>query len=164
MTTISIDAMGGDFGCNPIVNGVIDALKEEKFNAVLFGNKTEISPLIPKKFQEYIKIIDSDDVISMSDSATDALKRKNSSIYMAMEYAKQGNADAVVSVGHSGATMSLATLRLGRIKGVLRPAIATLMPTIDSTTLVLDVGANVDCKSEHLTQFAVLVKLMQRMY
>jgi len=156
MTTISIDAMGGDFGCNPIVNGVIDALKEEKFNAVLFGNKTEISPLIPKKFQEYIKIIDSDDVISMSDSATDALKRKNSSIYMAMEYAKQGNADAVVSVGHSGATMSLATLRLGRIKGVLRPAIATLMPTIDSTTLVLDVGANVDCKSEHLTQFAIL--------
>jgi glycerol-3-phosphate acyltransferase PlsX len=156
MVTISIDAMGGDFGPNPIVNGVIEALKEEKFKALLFGDPLLISPLIPKKLQKYVTIIESTDVISMSDGATDALKRKDSSIYMAVESVREQKSDAVVSMGHSGATMSLATLKIGRIKGILRPAIATLMPTIDSTTLVLDVGANVDCKSEHLAQFAIL--------
>ena len=93
----------------------------------------------------------------MSDGATDALKRKDSTIYKAVELLKDKNVDAVVSAGHSGATMSLATLRVGRLKNVSRPAIATLMPNSkDSATLVLDVGANVDCRSEHLFQFAIM--------
>jgi glycerol-3-phosphate acyltransferase PlsX len=93
----------------------------------------------------------------MTDSATDALKRKESTIFKAIELVKEGKADAVVSAGHSGASMSLATLRIGRIKGVSRPAIATLMPTSENqNTLVLDVGANVDCDAKNLFEFAIM--------
>jgi glycerol-3-phosphate acyltransferase PlsX len=157
MLKIAIDAMGGDFGPAPIIEGLISALKKNKnFEAIAVGSKNELLPLIPQKFSSRIQIIDCNDVISMSDSATDALKRKESTAYVAIQLVKDGLADAYVSAGHSGASMSLATLRIGRIKGVSRPAIATLMPTVDSNTLVLDVGANVDCEAKHLQEFAVM--------
>jgi glycerol-3-phosphate acyltransferase PlsX len=93
----------------------------------------------------------------MSDAATDAVKRKESTIYKAVELVKNGEADGVVSAGHSGATMTLATLRLGRLKGISRPALVTLMPTkTGRRSVVLDVGANVDSKPEHLVQFAIM--------
>ncbi|HDZ5238318.1 TPA: phosphate acyltransferase PlsX, partial [Campylobacter coli] len=91
-----------------------------------------------------------------NENATDALKRKETTIYKTIELVKNGKAKAAVSAGHSGASMSLATLRLGRLKGVLRPAIATLMPNTTSKTLFLDVGANTDCKAENLFQFAIM--------
>ena len=149
MLRIAIDAMGGDFGPEPIIEGLVAALKKNNnFTAIAVGKKDELLPLIPQIFLSRIEILDTNDVISMSDSATDALKRKESTIYKAIELVRDGNADAVVSAGHSGASMSLATLRIGRIKGVNRPAIATLMPTSENqNTLVLDVGANVDRKS-----------------
>jgi glycerol-3-phosphate acyltransferase PlsX len=157
MLKIAIDAMGGDNGCEPIVEGVISALKKDRhFTAVLVGKKDELLPLIPQKFDHRIVIHEASDVISMSDAATDALKRKDSSAYQAIELVKKGEADAYVSAGHSGASMSLATLRIGRIKGVSRPAIATLMPTVSGTTLVLDVGANVDCDAKNLQEFGIM--------
>ncbi len=158
MLKIAIDAMGGDFGPKPIIDGLVAALKKNNnFTAIAVGNKEELLSLIPKNFLSHIEILDTNDVISMSDSATDALKRKESTIYKAIELVKTGDADAVVSAGHSGATMSLATLRIGRIKGVSRPAIATIMPTSESqNTLVLDVGANVDSDAKNLFQFAIM--------
>jgi phosphate acyltransferase len=157
MKRIAIDAMGGDFGPAPIISGVVEALKGKSFEPILVGNKVQILQLIPQNYISRVKIVDCADVISMHDHATDALKKKSSSIYVATELVKNGEADAVVSAGHSGATMSLATLRIGRIEGVARPAIATFMPTVDgSRTLVLDVGANVDCKAEHLFQFGIM--------
>jgi len=157
MIRIAIDAMGGDFGADPIISGVIEALKETEFKAILVGNSNAIKPLIPQSYLKNIEFLEASEVISMSDSATDALKRKDSTIYKAVELLRNKEVDAVVSAGHSGATMSLATLRVGRLKNVSRPAIATLMPNSkDSATLVLDVGANVDCKSEHLFQFAIM--------
>lgn len=157
MLKIAIDAMGGDNGCEPIVEGVILALKKDRnFTAVLVGKKDELLPLIPQKFDHRIVIHQADDVISMHDSATDALKRKESTAYQAIELVKTGEADAFVSAGHSGASMSLATLRIGRIKGVSRPAIATLLPTVNGNTLVLDVGANVDCDAKNLREFAIM--------
>ncbi|CUU77962.1 putative glycerol-3-phosphate acyltransferase PlsX [Campylobacter hyointestinalis subsp. hyointestinalis] len=157
MISIAIDAMGGDFGPDPIVNGVIDALKTKEFHAVLVGDIQKIKPLIPDNYKKFITFVESTEVFSMGESATDVLKRKDSSIFKAIELVKNGECKAVVSAGHSGATMSLATLRIGRLKSVARPAIATLMPTsIGKKTLVLDVGANVDCKAEHLFQFAVM--------
>ncbi len=157
MLKIAIDAMGGDNGPTPIIEGLLLALKKNKnFKAIAVGKKEELLPLIPQKYDDRIEIHDCDDVISMSDSATDALKRKNSSAYISIELVKTGVADAYVSAGHSGASMSLATLRIGRIKGVSRPAIATLMPTVDKNTLVLDVGANVDCDANNLKQFAIM--------
>jgi glycerol-3-phosphate acyltransferase PlsX len=161
MIKIAIDAMGGDHGSTPIVRGTLEALKEADFTAVLVGNIEEIKPQIPASLLHRVEFVQSSDVIDMSDSATDALKRVNSSIYKAVELVRNKEAAGVVSAGHSGATMSLATLRIGRIKGVLRPAIATFMPTTkeDKKTLVLDVGANVDCKAEHLYQFGVMGRL-----
>jgi glycerol-3-phosphate acyltransferase PlsX len=158
MIKIAIDAMGGDFGPAPIIDGLILALKKNKhFHAIAVGKKDELLPLLPAKFQKRIEIVDTDDVISMHDSATDALKRKESTAYKAIELVREGAADAYVSAGHSGASMSLATLRIGRIKGVSRPAIATLMPTSENqNTLVLDVGANVDCDAKNLLEFAIM--------
>lgn len=158
MVKVAIDAMGGDFGPAPIIDGLIDALKiNTNFTAIAVGKKSEIAHLIPKSLQSRVEFVEASDVIDMKDSATDALKRKESSIYKAIELVKDGVADAVVSAGHSGASMSLATLRIGRIKGVSRPAIATLMPTSDTqNVLVLDVGANVDCEPKNLFEFAVM--------
>ena len=158
MIKIAIDAMGGDFGPAPIVEGVLQALNEASFEAILVGKRAEIEPLVPKSLESRISYEEASDVFDMDEMATDALKRKDSSIYKAIELVRNGSADAVVSAGHSGATMSLATLRIGRLDGVSRPPIATLMPTIirGKKTLVLDVGANVDCKPEHLFEFAVM--------
>ncbi|ENT6462782.1 phosphate acyltransferase PlsX [Campylobacter coli] len=156
MIDIAIDAMGGDFGEKPIIEGVIEALKERPFNAILVGNPNILRPLIPKNLEQYIQYENANEVFSMNENATDALKRKETTIYKTIELVKNGKAKTAVSAGHSGASMSLATLRLGRLKGVLRPAIATLMPNTTSKTLFLDVGANTDCKAENLFQFAIM--------
>ncbi len=157
MVKIAIDAMGGDFGPAPIVKGTIAALKKKKFQAILVGKESEILPLLPKRYRAKISILDTDDVISMGDAATDAVKRKESTIYKAIDLVKNGEADGVVSAGHSGATMTLATLRLGRLKGVTRPALAAVMPTkTKKRSILLDAGANVDSKAEHIAQFAIM--------
>ncbi len=157
MIKIAIDAMGGDFGPEPIVKGCIKALKKRHFIPILVGDKLKILPLLPKRYRDKILIVESDDIISMGDAATNAVKRKQSSIYKAIDLVRNGAADGVVSAGHSGATMTLATLRLGRLKGVSRPALVTLMPTKTShRSVLLDVGANVDSKPEHLAEFAVM--------
>jgi glycerol-3-phosphate acyltransferase PlsX len=157
MVKVAIDVMGGDFGPAPILEGTFEAYKAKKFEPILVGDKTEIEKLAPKKLLAVSKIVECSDFIKMEESATDAMKRKESSIFKAVNMVREKEADAVVSAGHSGATMSLSTVRIGRVEGVLRPAIATLMPThTDKKTLVLDVGANVDSKSDHLYQFGVM--------
>jgi glycerol-3-phosphate acyltransferase PlsX len=154
---IAIDAMGGDFGPEPIIEGVIKALKEQDFTPYLVGDEKVIKPLVPKNLYKKVRFINSEDYIKMEESATEALKRKDSTIYKSIELLKKGEVDAVVSAGHSGATMSLATVRVGRIKGIKRPAIVTFMPNIKKTyTLLLDVGANVDCDAENLYQFGLM--------
>jgi glycerol-3-phosphate acyltransferase PlsX len=163
MVKVAIDAMGGDFGPKPIIEGVVQALKEKKFEPILVGDENEIKKYLPKNLHNKVSFINSTDYIKMDEHATDALRRKESSIYKAIELVKKKEADAVVSAGHSGATMSLATLRIGRIKGIKRPAIATFMPTIKKEyTLVLDVGANVDSDSENLYQFGLMGEIYSR--
>jgi phosphate acyltransferase len=157
MIRIAIDAMGGDYGPEPIVKGTLEALKEKSFQPILVGKKDEILSLLPKGYKDKILIVEADDVIDMGDAATDALKRQESSIYKAIELVRNGEADGVVSAGHSGATMTLATLRLGRLKNVLRPALVTSMPRKDGKrSILMDAGANVDCKAEHLFQFGIM--------
>ena len=113
--------------------------------------------MIPTRFKNSVTFVQADEVFDMGEGATDALKRKESSIFKAIELVKNGECKAIVSAGHSGATMSLATLRIGRLKNVARPPLATLMPNSNgSHTLVLDVGANTDCKPEYLFQFGVM--------
>jgi glycerol-3-phosphate acyltransferase PlsX len=157
MTKIAIDAMGGDFGPEPIIEGVVQALEEKTFLPILVGDKTEILSLLPQYYIDKVKIVESSDVISMSDQATNALKRKDSSIYKAVELVRNKEADAVLSAGHSGATMTLATLRIGRLPHISKPALATLMPSITAIkTLVLDVGAVTDCTPQNLYEFGAM--------
>lgn len=156
MISVAIDTMGGDYGEKPIIEGLVQALREKPFNAVLVGRRALLEPQIPQNLREFVSYEEASDVFRMEESATDALKHKESTIYKAIELVRDKKVQAIVSAGHSGATMSLATLRIGRIDNVLRPAIATLMPSVTGKTLVLDVGANTDCKSEYLFQFAIM--------
>jgi len=157
--TIALDAMGGDFGPEPIIEGLIQALDEKKFKTILVGNQNEILSFLPQYYLDsnFIEILHCEDIISMSDAATDALRRKNSSIYKAVEQVREGKANAVVSAGHSGATMTLSTLRIGRLEHVNKPPLATFMPNKKGgKSLLLDVGAVTDCKARNLYEFAVM--------
>lgn len=157
MITIAIDAMGGDHGPEPIIEGVVQALEEMIFTPILVGDREKILAFLPQYYHEKIEIVQASDVINMSDSSTDALKRKDSSIYKAVELVREKHANAVVSAGHSGATMTLATLRIGRLPHISKPALATLMPSLGKNkTLVLDVGAVVECKAQNLYEFAIM--------
>ena len=157
MIRIAIDAMGGDFGPEPIIEGVIQALDEKKFLPILVGDTEEILSFLPPFYRNKVEIVEASDVIAMSDQATNALKRKDSSIYKAVELVRNKEAEAVVSAGHSGATMTLATLRIGRLPHISKPALATLMPTVTAyKTLVLDVGAVTDCTPQNLYEFGAM--------
>ena len=157
MIKIAIDAMGGDFGPEPIIEGCIQALEEKSFLPILVGDKKEILSFLPQYYIDKVEIVEASDVILMSDQATNALRRKDSSIFKAVELVRDKKADAIVSAGHSGATMTLATLRIGRLPHISKPALATLMPTLGNTkTMVLDVGAVVDCKPQNLFEFGAM--------
>ena len=157
MIKIAIDAMGGDFGPEPIIEGVVQALEQKKFLPILVGDKEEILSLLPQYYTDKVEIVEASDVIMMSDQATNALKRKDSSIYKAVELVRNKEAAAIVSAGHSGATMTLATLRIGRLPHISKPALATLMPSVTATkTLVLDVGAVTDCTPQNLYEFGAM--------
>jgi glycerol-3-phosphate acyltransferase PlsX len=158
MIRIAIDAMGGDFGPEPIIEGVVQALDEKDFLPILVGDREQILQHLPQYYLEQVKIVESSDVIAMSDKATQALKRKESSIFKAVEMVRNKKADAVVSAGHSGATMTLATLRMGRLPHISKPALATIMPSMSkhSNTLLLDVGAVTDCTPKNLYEFAIM--------
>ena len=157
MRKIAIDVMGADHGIEPIVLGVVEALKHREFQALIVGDEAKISPLLPSEIVNRVQIVHCLDYVKMEESATNASKRKETSIFVATELVREGKADALVSPGHSGATMSLATLKLGRIKGVSRPAICTTMPTINGNpSMILDAGANTDCKPEYLVDFAIM--------
>ena len=157
MIKIAIDAMGGDFGPEPIIEGVVQALEEKKFVPILVGDKSSILSLLPQYYIDKVEIVESTDVVSMSDQATNALRRKDSSIYKAVELVRNKEADAVVSAGHSGATMTLATLRIGRLPHISKPALATLMPSSTKRkALVLDVGAVTDCTPDNLYEFGAM--------
>jgi glycerol-3-phosphate acyltransferase PlsX len=157
MIKIAIDAMGGDFGPEPIIEGVVQALEEKRFLPILVGDREEILSLLPQYYTNKVEVVEASDVIDMSDQATNALKRKDSSIYKAVELVRNKEADAVVSAGHSGATMTLATLRIGRLPHISKPALATLMPSLGKNkTLVLDVGAVTDCTPQNLYEFGAM--------
>ena len=158
MIRIAIDAMGGDFGPEPIIEGVTQALDEKEFLPILVGDREQILQHLPQYYLEQVEIVESSDIIAMSESATKALKRKESSIFKAVELVRDKHADAVVSAGHSGATMALATLRIGRLPHISKPALATLMPSLsrNGKTLLLDVGAVTDCTAKNLYEFAIM--------
>jgi len=159
---IAIDAMGGDYAPEANIHGGVEAAKsgKGKYEVVFVGDESTISSILSRHFriQEYpISIVHASQKIEMCESPTAALKKKpDASVVVAMELHKQGKVDAVVSAGHTGASMASAFFSLGRIKGVRRPAIGSLIPHGQGVTLLIDVGANLECKPIHLLQFGVM--------
>ncbi len=157
---IAVDAMGGDFAPQSIVAGAVHAAREFGVGIILVGiEQTVLNELgkHPHARSLPIEVRNATQVVDMLDSpATVFRRKKDSSIRVANDLVRNGEAVAVSSAGHTGAAMATSLFLLGPLEGIERPAIATLMPTIKGTCVVLDVGANVDCKPNNLLQFAVM--------
>jgi len=163
---IAVDAMGGDRAPEIIVQGAVQAALEQGVSLVMVGDEAAISREL--KAAGYsgtlIEIQHCTEVVDMDESPSEAVRRKkDSSIRVAFELVKSGRAQAVVSAGNSGATLAVGTVVLGRLEGVDRPAIAAVFPTVKKgRTVVIDVGANVDCKPHFLFQFGVMAQAYAR--
>ena len=156
---VAVDAMGGDNAPSVEVEGAVAAARRWGIPIVLVGDQSRVENELAKHSTQGLDIAirHASEVVGMHDSASDAVrKKKDSSIRVAFNLVRTGEADAVVSAGNSGATMAAGMFVLKRIKGIDRPAIATIVPNPKDQTLVLDVGGNVDCKPQHLAQFAVM--------
>lgn len=157
---IAIDAMGGDNAPGEIVAGALRAVEELGVKVLLVGSPEDIERTLPSSVKsEQVEIVPAEGAIAMDEEPLSGIRRKpKASINVAMSLVKKGQADAVISAGHSGAAMAAALLRLGRLPGIDRPAIGAVFPTMVASkqVLVLDVGANVDCRPKFLEQFAVL--------
>lgn len=157
---IALDAMGGDYAPATTVEGALEAVSEgEDLSVILVGNELELQEELKKKNYppSSISIRGASQIVEMDESPLVALRqKKDSSIRVAMELVKSGEADAIVSAGNSGAVMATALFVLGKLSGVDRPAIAATMPTLRGLFVLIDAGANVDCKPLHLLQFAIM--------
>jgi glycerol-3-phosphate acyltransferase PlsX len=152
--------MGGDHAPGEIVAGALRAREELGVEVLLVGDPQQIEAALPSKTNlGQIEIVSATEAIAMDEEPLSAIRRKpKASINVAMNLVKNQKADAVVSAGHSGAAMAAALLRLGRLPGIDRPAIGAVFPTLIASkpVLILDVGANVDCRPKFLEQFAVM--------
>jgi glycerol-3-phosphate acyltransferase PlsX len=152
--------MGGDHAPGEIIAGALRAREELGVEVLLVGDPQKIKAVLPPKINlAQVQIVPAEDAIAMDEEPLSGVRRKpKASINVAMDLVKQGQADGVISAGHSGAAMAAALLRLGRLPGIDRPAIGAVFPTMVASkqVLILDVGANVDCRPKFLEQFAVM--------
>ncbi len=159
---IAIDAMGGDYAPEAVIHGGVEAARSAKgeYEVVFVGDEPVVRNYLSRHFriQELkIEVIHAQERVEMCEAPVAALKAKpDASILVAMELQRAGAVDAVVSAGHTGAAMAAALLKLGRITGVRRPAIGSLVPHGQGVTFMIDVGANLDCKPEYLLQFGIM--------
>lgn len=155
---IAVDAMGGDHAPEEIIKGAIIAAEASPdVQIILVGQKEHMQKFLSGSLPKNISQYEASEVIAMDEHPANAVrKKKDSSIVVATRLVKQGEADAVVSAGSTGAQMAAALLGLGRIKGIERPAIATILPTPEGGKLILDVGANMDATPEQLCQYGLM--------
>jgi phosphate acyltransferase len=157
---IAVDAMGGDHAPREIVRGALDYATNSTDDVILVGDVPRIEREIAaygKGMPASVRLVNAPDVIGMGEHPATALRSKRrSSIVVATNLVRDGDADAVVSAGSTGATMAAAVFRLGRIDGIDRPALPAHMLTPTGPVMLLDVGANVDSEAEHLVQFAAM--------
>jgi glycerol-3-phosphate acyltransferase PlsX len=162
---VAVDAMGGDNAPVIEVEGAVAACREYGIPITLVGDRERLQAELDRCSCAGLDIAvhHASEVVGMHDSASDAVRKKrNSSVRLAFELVKEGAACAAVSAGNSGATMAAGMFVLKRISGIERPAIAQIFPTLKGQTLVLDVGGNVDCKPQHLVQFAMMGEVYAR--
>ncbi len=156
---IAVDAMGGDHAPEAVVDGVIQYLQENDGQVILAGREDVLAPLLKEKGAEDlpIEIRHASEVVDMHEAPSAALRRKkDSSLRIAVEAVASGEAGAIVSAGNTGAILAISTVILKPMQCVDRPAISVLLPTSQGLSILLDAGANVDCKSNQLFQFAIM--------
>ncbi len=161
---IAVDAMGGDFGPSVVVPGAIEAARLYNLEVLLVGDTPRVEAELERLSASGVSldgvrfsIVHASDVVRMNEKPSDILRRKkDASIQVACRLVREGAAQAVVSAGHSGATVACGMFIVGRIQGVERPALTTLLPTEKKPLVLLDCGANVDCRPYHLFQFGLM--------
>jgi phosphate acyltransferase len=162
--TVAVDAMGGDLAPNEIVAGAVQAAEEFEIRVLLVGIEDAIAPLLPSGASG-VELVPATEVVVMHDPPAAVRTRKDSSIVVSAELVRDGKADAMTSAGNTGAAMAAALLRMGRLKGVARPAIAVPIPVPGRVPQILvDGGATVDCTAEWLRQFALMGCEFARIY
>ena len=162
--SISVDAMGGDFGPKITVPASLNFLKSHPDASItLVGNESIIKKFLKKPIESFdrLSIIHTTQFVTMDESPQSALKnKKSSSMRLAINLVKEGAADAIVSAGNTGALMATGRFVLRMLPGIDRPAIASFLPNQKGTSCMLDLGANADCTSHHLTQFAIMGSIL----
>lgn len=153
---VALDAMGGDRAPEEVVRGAALAARRYDVRPLLVGQPERLEPLLAAEARGLgLAVVPSGDAVRMDEHAVEALRgRRDSSIAVALALLKEGRAQAVVSAGHSGATMAAALLTLGRLAGVARPAIGVVVPSREKPAMLVDAGANADCRPQYLVQFA----------
>lgn len=156
---IAVDAMGGDDAPASIVEGAVQAVRSQGIELILVGDEAAIRREISRHGGSDLplEVVHTTQTVAMHESPSSVIRRKrDSSIWVATDLVKQQKASAVISAGNTGAAMATALFQLGPLRGVERPAIVAILPTLTGTSLLVDVGANVDCKPQHLMQFAIM--------
>jgi glycerol-3-phosphate acyltransferase PlsX len=160
MARVVVDAMGGDHAPVEIVRGAIDAAAQG-VDVVLVGDRSRIAPVLDR-FAADLPVVHADEVVEMHEDPARAVReKKDSSIMVAARLVKEGEADSVISAGSTGATLAAAAFVIGRLKGVSRPAIASVFPTRE---VILDVGANLDVRPINLAQFGVMGSAVAKVF
>lgn len=168
ISTISVDAMGGDLGPTAVVEGISQALRrwpDRKARYLVHGDEAQLQPLFDKhpEVAAVSEIRHTDTMVTMTDKPSEAVRRaRGSSMWNAIQSVKSGEADAIVSSGNTGALMAISKVILRMKKGVHRPAISANWPTPRGHTVVLDVGANVQCGATQLVEFAIMGEAYHR--
>jgi phosphate acyltransferase len=162
---IAVDAMGGDFGPEVVVPGALVAARKDGLGLILVGKEELIQKTLSghKHKDLDLEIVHASEVVGMSEKPSDVLRRKkDSSIQVAFKLVREGRGQGVVSAGNSGASLGCGMFTLGRIKGVERPALASILPSEKGPLTLIDVGANVECKPYHLVQFGLMAEVFAR--
>jgi len=156
---IAVDCMGGDYAPEEIVKGCILAADEYNTKVFLVGDERRIKEIIENskvKNKHLLEVVHAEEVISMDEPPSNVLRKKNSSLYVAGKLVRDGKANGLVSAGNTGAVLAVGKLIVGATEGIDRPAIAVALPNPKGKTVLIDVGANVDCKPKHLVEFAII--------
>jgi glycerol-3-phosphate acyltransferase PlsX len=164
---IAVDVMGGDHGCGVVIEGVRSALENNSSisRVLLVGRDTDINEALEDRnaSDPRIEVVHANDVLTMDDRPVATLRRKKDcSVMRAIELVRDGRADAVISLGNTGGLVAASTLRLRTLQGVDRPGIATVIPAPENEFVLLDSGANIDCKPIHLLQYAIMGHIYSR--
>lgn len=157
MTRIAVDCMGGDYAPEEIVKGCLLAYKELGLESILVGDEERIKSILKREgFKGELEVVHAPEVIQMNEPPSNVLKKKQSSLFVAGKLVRDGLADGLVSAGNTGAVLTVGKFVIGSIEDLERPAIGVALPNPKGRTVLIDVGANVDCKPRHLLHFAVI--------